>query len=237
MKKFSPGLLPTVMTIPAVFIMLALSVWQVDRYFWKVNLLDTLQQQLAADGVQLPSGDLSVDEWGYRRVTLNGEFQHDQEIHLFAHTLKGRKGFQIITPFVRSGGKGTVLVNRGWVPEEKKEAAARPEGNIRGEIEISGIARKPWEKSYSFLPESNAETNVWLYGELDDMAKTLGITVSPLFVELDVMTVPGGLPIGGQTRMSVPNNHIEYAVTWFGMGGAMFVIYLLFGFRRARPTS
>ncbi|OUR77719.1 hypothetical protein A9Q83_09365 [Alphaproteobacteria bacterium 46_93_T64] len=237
MKKFSPGYLPTLMTIPAVLIMLTLSVWQLNRYFWKVELLDTLNQQLAAAAVPLPSGDLVPDVWSYRRVSLAGTFLHDKEIHLFAHTVKGLKGFQIITPFVREDAEGTVLINRGWVPEHKKEAITRLEGNVSGVVEISGIVRKAWAKSYDFLPKSNADTNVWLYGELDDMATHLKLNVSPVFVEIDAGPVPGGFPKGGQTRVSVPNNHIEYFVTWLGMGGAMFVIYLVYGYRRARDTQ
>ncbi|WP_169567785.1 SURF1 family protein [Sneathiella limimaris] len=237
MKKFSPGILPTLMTIPLVLILLGLSLWQINRYSWKVDLLDNLEQQLAEQPQQLPSVVDDIEEWNYRRVFLTGEFLHDKEIHLFAHAEKGLKGFQIITPFKRSDADTIVLVNRGWVPEYKKEADDRAEGNITGEIRISGIVRKPWEKSYSFLPESNAESNVWLYGELDAMAAHLNLTVEPVFVELDKMDVPGGFPKGGQTRITVPNNHVEYAITWFGLAVAMLVIYGLYGMRKAKNKT
>ncbi|GLQ05672.1 SURF1 family protein [Sneathiella chinensis] len=233
MKKFSPGILPTLITVPVIVILLALSLWQANRYFWKVDLLEGVQQQLAADPVVLPEAIKDVEAWIYRRVTLTGTYDHSREIHLFAHTEKGRKGFQIITPFVRQDGGQTVLVNRGWVPEGLKEPASRQEGLIEGAQAISGIVRKPWFKSMSFLPESNEETNVWLYGELDRMAAHLGLEVAPVFVELDDSPVPGGWPKGGQTRVSVPNNHIEYAITWFGLAMAMAAIYGLYGVRRA----
>ncbi|MEH6402268.1 MAG: SURF1 family protein [Sneathiella sp.] len=233
MKKFSPGLWPTVMTVPVVGIMLALCIWQLDRYSWKVDLVDRLTEQLAAAPTELPVGPFDLDEWGYRRVILTGTFQHDKEIHLFAHAVKGRKGFQIITPFIRSDNKGAVLVNRGWVPEEKKTAGSRKEGLAQGIVTISGVIRKPWEKAYSFLPASDAAANVWLYGELSEMAEHVGLDVSPTFVELDDAPVAGGWPLGGQTRVSVPNNHIEYFITWLGLAGAMAFIYVLFGFSRA----
>lgn len=231
-KKFSPGLWPTIMTIPIVLILLSLSVWQINRYFWKVELLDTLATQLAAEPTEMPSGDLNADEWNYRRVFMNGTFDYSKEAHLFAHAEKGRKGFHIISPFTRSDTGEVILVNRGFVPERLKEAEKRAQGNIEGEVRISGVVRQPWEKAYSFLPESNAKTNVWLYGELKEMAAHMQVDAAPVFVELDDMKLPGIFPLGGQTRISVPNNHIQYAITWFSLAVAMLVIFGLYAVKR-----
>ncbi len=234
MKKFSPGLWPTVMTVPAVLIMLALSVWQLNRYNWKVELIDTLNQQLAEAPVSLPAGDINLDEWRYRRVMLTGTFLHEKELHLFSHAVKGRQGFQIITPFKRSDDKSIVLVNRGWVPKGKKNAEARIEGQLPDTVTVSGVVKTGWSKNWSYMPDNNPEMNVWLYGEIDKMAAHLNMDVAPVFVELENTPVPGGWPLGGQTRVTVPNNHIEYFFTWFGLAGAMIVIYGLFGFKRGR---
>ncbi|MBO6825448.1 MAG: SURF1 family protein [Sneathiella sp.] len=237
-KKFSPGLWPTVMTIPVILILLSLSIWQINRYFWKVDLLDNVAQQMSEAAVPFPSGDIDLDEWGYRRVEVTGTFVHDKEIHLFAHTIKGLKGFQIITPLILSDGSGTVLVNRGWVPERFKESVTRNEGLLGGEVTLTGVIRKPWAKSYDFMPASNPETNVWLYGELEDMAAHLKLEdVKPVFVELDELAVPGGWPKGGQTRVTVPNNHVEYSLTWLALAIAMAAIYVLYGLRRGRRES
>ncbi len=237
MKNFSPGLVPTLITVPCVLILLALTIWQVNRYAWKVDLTNQINSQLSAAAVALPAGDLDPEEWHYRRVSLTGEFDHDNEIHLFSHTTKGRSGFQIITPFMRGEEEDIILVNRGWVPEVNKEAQTRLEGQIEGEVTVTGIARKPWGKSWSFLPKSNAEDNVWLYGELAAMADHLNVSVAPIFVELDEADVPGGLPRGGQTRVSLSNNHIQYAFTWLGLAIAMIVIYILYGLKRGRSKQ
>ncbi|MBL4908203.1 MAG: SURF1 family protein [Sneathiella sp.] len=234
MKKFSPGVWPTVMTVPAVLIMLTLSVWQLNRYNWKVDLVDTLNQQLAEAPVFLPGGVIDPEDWGYRRVMMKGEFLHEKEIHLFSHAVKGRKGFQVITPFVRTDNQGIVLVNRGWVPDTKKDADNRKQGLQTGELVVSGIVKKPWSKGWSFMPDSNEKTNVWLYGEIDRMATYLNMEVAPVFVELDKSDVPGGWPLGGQTRISIPNNHIEYFFTWLGLAVAMSVIFVVFGLNRGR---
>tara|TARA_R100000005_G_scaffold96585_1_gene84839 strand:+ start:26948 stop:27673 length:726 start_codon:yes stop_codon:yes gene_type:complete len=237
MKNFSPGLVPTLVTIPCVLILLALTVWQINRYDWKTDLVATINSQLAEAPVTLPPGNIDPKEWQYRRVRLTGEFEHDKEIHLFAHADKGRAGFQIITPFRRTVEGDLVLVNRGWVPEANKEPATRPEGQIEGLVTVTGIVRKPWSKAWSFMPDNNWEDNVWLYGELDEMAEHLGLPVEPVFVEHDKANVPGGLPIGGQTRITLPNNHIQYAFTWLGLAGAMVIIYLLYGLKRGRAMN
>lgn len=237
MKKFSPGLWPTVMTVPAVLIMLSLSIWQLDRYTWKIDLIETLEHQLSTAAVAMPVGDFDVEEWAYRRVSLSGEFQHDKEIHLFSHAAKGHQGFQIITPLVRSDDGSIILVNRGWVPKDKKDPASRLEGQLSGIQVMEGIVRKPWTKSWTYMPDNNPDTNVWLYGELDQMAGHLNLDVAPVFVELEKADIPGGLPLGGQTRMSVPNNHIEYFFTWAGLAVAMIIIYGLFGIKRARKLQ
>ena len=237
MKNFSPGLIPTLITIPCVLILLALTIWQVNRYSWKLELLDTIDTQLSAAPETLTPGDIDPELWHYRRVSLTGEFDHNDEIHLFAHAEAGRAGFHIITPFKRSNEKDIILVNRGWVPEPRKDPQTRTEGLIEGETTVTGVARKPWEKSWSFLPESNAEDNVWLYGELSAMADHLGIEVASVFVELDANEIPGGLPIGGQTRITLPNNHIQYAFTWLGLAVAMIVIYVLYGLKRGREKQ
>lgn len=237
-RKFSPGLWPTVMTVPVILILLSLSVWQINRYFWKVDLLETVAAQMSEAAVPFPAGNIDTDAWAYRRVEMTGTFDHSKEVHLFAHTLKGLKGFQIITPLSLSDNSGTVLVNRGWVPERFKEASSRSEGQLAGEVTLTGVIRKPWQKSYDFLPASNEETNVWLYGELDEMAAHLKLEdVKPVFVELDDMAVPGGWPKGGQTRVSVPNNHIEYSLTWLALALAMAAIYVLYGLRRGRKEG
>jgi surfeit locus 1 family protein len=232
MKKFSPGVIPTVMTVPVILIMLALSIWQLNRYMWKVDLLDTIASQLAEAPVAFPIGEFDIENMSYRRVSIEGQFDHSKEIHLFSHTIKGLKGFQVITPFILSNDQGTILVNRGWVPERLKEAKYRVEGNIGGVVTLTGIVRKPWFKSYSFLPQSNTETNVWLYGELPVMADFLKVEAKPVFVELDNLPVPGGWPKGGQTRVSVPNNHIAYFFTWMGLALTMMVIYGIYGLKR-----
>ncbi|PHQ69552.1 MAG: hypothetical protein COB93_07780 [Sneathiella sp.] len=234
MKNFSPGWLPTLITVPVVVILLALSIWQINRYNWKVDWTDRITSQLSAEPVTFPAGDLVPEDWQYRRVRLTGEFDHANEIHLFSHTYKGRKGFQIITPFHRSATGEIVLVNRGWVPDGRKEPATRAEGQLAGEITVSGIVRQPWRKPWSFMPASNAETNVWLYGELPEMAAHLKMQTASVFVELDATEVPGGFPIGGQTRVSLPNNHIQYAFTWAGLAIAMMVIFVLYGLKRGR---
>ncbi|MFT6558135.1 MAG: surfeit locus 1 family protein [Sneathiella sp.] len=237
MKNFSPGFWPTVMTIPIVIVLLTLSIWQLNRYAWKVELIDHLSAQLALDPVDLPTGDVALSEWEHRKVRLRGEFLHEKEIHLFSHADKGRKGFQIITPFKRAETGQIYLVNRGWVNEGFKDPENRTEGLLSGVVKVTGVVRKPWTKSYDFLPDNNRSTNVWLYGDLAQMAAHQNVEAAPFFIELDATPVPGGWPIGGQTRISIPNNHLEYFITWLGLAAAMLAIYIFYGIGKAKKKD
>lgn len=224
-------------TVPVVMILLALCVWQIDRYSWKIDLIDKINSQLAAAPVEMPMGELVPADWQYRRVSLTGTFDHSKEIHLFAVADPGREGFQIITPFIRAGTGEVVLVNRGWVPKDNVDPSTRREGQLDGEMTVTGIVREPYGKDWSFMPDNNPEKNVWLYRELKLMAAHLNLEVAPVFVELDKSDIPGGLPIGGQTRVSLPNNHIQYAFTWFGLAIAMLVIFVIYGLKRGQPDQ
>lgn len=87
------------------------------------------------------------------------------------------------------------------------------------------------------MPQSSPEANVWLYGELHAMGEHIGTSVAPVFVEVDASEIPGGFPIGGQTRVTLPNNHFQYAFTWVGLAIAMIVIFVLYGVKRGRQNG
>jgi surfeit locus 1 family protein len=231
--SFQPGLWPTLIAVPAILVLLGLGAWQVQRLAWKQALIDTVEAQLAAAPVALPSNVGDPQDWLYRRVTLSGHFHHDHEIHLLAQTKRGNLGYQIITPLERPDGS-FVLVNRGWVPTERKDPASRPEGLVEGEVSIEGIVRLPWKQGL-FIPDNDPAANIWFYGDLAAMAKQAGVAAPEFMVEAGPAPNPGGFPIGGQTRVTFRNDHLQYALTWFALAVALAVIFYLFG--RRKPNT
>jgi surfeit locus 1 family protein len=114
--------------------------------------------------------------------------------------------------------------------------ATRREGQIEGDVEIKGIARfRADDRPGWFTPANEPENSRWYGYDMNAMEAALGLELLPVVVESDDRPNPGGLPVGGQTRWSLPNDHLGYALTWFGLAAGLAVIYLLFSLR-ARET-
>ena len=233
MIGFKPLFWPTLFTLPAILVLAGLGFWQLERRVEKRALLDEVAARMAAPIADLPADIADPEALKFRPVRASGVFLHDKEIHLLAPDPNGRSGYQIITPLRRDDGS-YVLVNRGWVPQENRDAATRLAGQVEGKVTIAGLARPAWPRRL-FVPENVPEKNFWFFGDLDAMAKAAGLTnYAPVFLEADATPNPDGLPIGGQTRITFPNDHLQYAITWFGLGAALIVIYFLYHRSRGR---
>lgn len=228
---FRPTLWLTVCALLGLTVLLGLGVWQVQRLLWKQDLIDTVTAQMAEPPVALPARIDDPAVWRYRRVTVTGTFLHDKEIHLIAHDGHGRLGYNVITPLVRQDGGGTVLVNRGWVSTDNKDPATRAEGQVSGVVTIDGIVRLPWRQGW-FVPDNDVQANVWFWGDVTGMAAAAGVDAPALLVGADATANPGDLPVGGQTRVTFRNDHLQYALTWFALAICLVVIYVLFSRRR-----
>lgn len=229
---FRPALWPTLFTIPAMITLLWLGTWQVERLLWKRDLLATMQAGLAAPAVDLPADIPDPSALNYRRVKLRGVFDHSREFHLLAHSERGNFGYQILVPLRRTDGPGWVLVNRGWVPPELKVQESRAGNLPAGEVAVSGVVRLPWGKGY-FTPDNDLKANLWFHADVAGMLEVGKVAPAPLlFVEQDGTPHEGAWPRGGQTRVSLPNNHLAYAVTWYSGAVVLGVIYVLWHRRR-----
>lgn len=234
-KRFKFSLVPTLMTVPAVIIMLGLGVWQLQRLQWKNEIMARIAERTAQAPANFEGGlswDESKDE--YLRVRLRGSFVHDKELYLAARSRNNNVGFHVITPFVLTNGMA-VLVNRGWVPSERRDPAKRPEGQIKGETHVTALVRLT-QKQGMMQPDNDPAKNVWFYVDVEEMKKASGVaTEIDYWFEADATPNPGGFPIGGQTRITLVNDHLQYAVTWFVFAITLTVIFLIFSWRRRTP--
>ncbi len=231
--RFRPTFWATFFTVPTLLILLGLGTWQLDRLQWKEALIAERQAGFAAAPTPLPADDAAAHDLLWRRVKVTGSFRHDQEIYLAARSMRGNVGYHVLTPFDRADGK-TVLVNRGWVSNEKKEPAARAEGQLPGTITVEGIATPGGQRNW-LTPENNAEKNVWLWTDIPAMAQHLGRPLQPVVVEAVATPNPGGFPIGGQTRITLPNDHLQYALTWYLIAAGLIAIYVVY--HRRKPEQ
>ena len=228
---FRPRLWPSVAALAVLIVLVSLGSWQVERLRWKEALIAERDARLAAPAELLPArADWSA--WNFRRVEVQGTFRHDLEQLFGASGHGGQVGHHVLTPLLRPDGSA-LLVDRGWVPADRSHPAARREGQIEGPVTITGIARYRGEDTANwFTPANQPEQAMWFSYDLPALEEALDLTLLPVVLEADDRPNPGGLPIGGLTRTALTNNHLQYAITWYGLALTLVAVYLSFSLRR-----
>jgi surfeit locus 1 family protein len=226
---YRPAFWPTVFAIPAFLILLGLGTWQVERLYWKRDLIATRESAVTAPPIDLPRTMAEARPLAFRHVRVVGTLMNDKELYVGATAESGTVGFHVVTPMRLTDGR-TVLVNRGFVPTELKSPAKRAAGELTGEIAVEGLLRIPPEaKPAWYLPDNSPARNYWLYVDPPAMAKAAGLDeVLPFYVDAGPEPNPGGWPRGGTTRITLRNDHLQYAITWYALAGALAVIYVIF---------
>ncbi|HET9149176.1 MAG TPA: SURF1 family protein [Alphaproteobacteria bacterium] len=228
-----PRLVPTVSAGLAFLVLIGLGTWQVERLQWKTALLRDIAERMSTEPTLLPGPPFAVME--YERVRATGHFLNDRELHLFARSDKGQIGYDILTPLVLDRG-GAVLVNRGYVPTDRRDPATRRDGEVPGTVTVTGIVRIPRKPMLSWLlPDNKPDQNQWIWTDLPAMAASIGVQpLAPFVIEADATPNPGGLPVGGQTRLNIPNDHLQYALTWYALAAILAVMFVVYHRRQAK---
>ncbi len=215
---------PSIAAVCAFALLIGLGTWQVERKAWKEALIATVSERFAAPPAALPPPadwarlDPATDE--FRRVRFTAALLNDKEalVYTTGSSLHGGEtgpGYWVFTP--ARVGDGIVMVNRGFVPQERKDPASRPQGEIAGPTQIVGVMRWP-EQPGLFTPAADPAKNLWFARESTAIARAKGLTsVAPFYVEQEAPPAPGGLPQAGALQPSFPNNHLGYAITWYGL--------------------
>lgn len=207
-----------------------LGVWQIQRRSWKLDLIARVEARIHAEPAVAPGPaewpEIHAASAEYRRVALQGRYLDAPETLTMAVTERG-PGFWVLAP-LRSDGGFTVLVNRGFVPNDKRGAEERRK--VAGEqARVVGLLRLT-EPGGGFLRANNPAGGRWYSRDVAAIAAAgrLG-EVAPYFVDADVASEPGPLPQGGMTQVSFRNTHLIYALTWFCLalmstGAAVFLL-------------
>ncbi|XP_039714788.1 surfeit locus protein 1 [Pteropus medius] len=223
-----------------------LGTWQVQRRKWKLKLIAELESRVMAEPVPLPADPMELKNLEYRPVKVRGHFDHSKELYMMPRTMVDpareareagqpsvQSGAHVITPFHCTDLGITILVNRGFVPRKKVNPDTRQKGQVEGEVDLVGMVRLT-ETRKPFVPENNPEQNHWHYRDLEAMAKLTG--AEPILIDADFKsTVPGG-PIGGQTRVTLRNEHMQYIITWYGLCAATSYLWFKKFLRRTPGT-
>ncbi|MGH1591635.1 SURF1 family protein [Methylobacterium phyllosphaerae] len=230
-------LAPGLASLVALAILLGLGTWQLERKAWKEDLIARIVRQSRAEPVAPPAPeawDPARDE--FRHVRVSGRFLNDKEtlVHgLAAGETPGRalQGYYVLTPLERDGG-GVVLINRGFVPTELKGQSDRRDGLIEGPTTVTGILRAS-EARGMFVPEPDPARGEWFNRDIAGIASARGLAaVAPYLIEADAVPGQTSWPRGGQLRVDLPNNHLQYAFTWFGLAACLIGVFSVFAWRR-----
>jgi surfeit locus 1 family protein len=234
---------PLIFLIAALAVLVSLGTWQVERLHWKEGLIAELDRKLGAAPSNLPPRErwpqLNAADDEFRRVSFPAEFLPGEEALVYTAgsplrpDVKG-PGYWVFAPARLLGGS-LVLVNRGFVPEEKKDPKSHPPPT--GVVDIAGAMRWP-EEHGTFTPKDEPEKGLWFTRDPAAIAaaKKWG-TIAPFYVDQEAPPAAGGYPKVGPLKPSLPNNHLQYAVTWYGLALVFLVAGLFFLRARRREIA
>jgi surfeit locus 1 family protein len=206
------------LTVVLTGFLLALGTWQVQRLSWKLDLIERVEARAHAAPVDAPAASewsalTDPAEYEYRRVKLSGTFLNDKQVQVYTVSDLG-PGYWVMTPLRRDDGS-SIIVNRGFVPSDKRGPSSRQDGDLTGRVEIVGLMRAP-ETGGLFLRTNDPANGRWYSRNIPQISQASGLSnVAPFYVDADATPNPGGLPVGGKTMLTFPNNHLSYAITWY----------------------
>lgn len=232
---------PGIFTLIGLIFLCELGFWQIHRLAWKEDLIARVTAQTGLPPKPAPA----EADWGkvglaqeYSHVTVSGKFENDREALSYALVSepKGKfsgPGYWVMTPLKLANG-AAVIVNRGFVPLDRMDRTSHRKGEIEGETTVTGLLRLPEKRSW-FTPADNPGKAIFQERDPAIIAKAHGLSrVAPFFIDADATPNTGGLPQGGETRLAFPNNHLQYAITWFGLALVLMLVFLAFTRRELR---
>jgi surfeit locus 1 family protein len=221
-------------------VLLTLGTWQMKRLSWKEELLAAIETRMSSTPEPLAAIEDRFRQSGdvdYYPLKLTGTFINDGEQY-FLSTFDGQSGWNIYTP-LQLADRRIVMVNRGFVPYDLRDPSKRPQSIQSGKSDIVGLARNALDgKPSSLTPDNDPKSNTWYWKDLFGMAgnaKAVEAGLLPFFVDDWTETKPDALPRTRTTIVSLPNNHLQYAITWYGLAAALAGVWIVFA--RTRPSS
>jgi len=221
--------------------LVGLGVWQLQRLEWKNGIIAQIEARTKAPPISLAKAVARArvgEDVSYLRVQVEGRFDNAKERYFYT-ILDGKIGWHVIAPLTTPEGE-MVLVDRGFVPDKLKDPATRPQGELEGPVTITGLARQP-EAQGRFIPDNEPGHNRWFWRDLGGLSASMfGASpppIAPFLLEAEASDIPGGWPLAGQTRLDIPNDHLQYAITWFALAFCLLVIYVVFVRSRLRPPA
>jgi surfeit locus 1 family protein len=245
-RRLRTLLWPVLFTALAGALLIGLGVWQLHRLAWKEALLARIDARIHAAPEPLPPPSdwaaLRPDDYDYRPVTVTGTFLYADEALVFEGAPSGDlagagPGYLVLTPLQLASG-ATVIVNRGFVPLDHMDPATRQAANIAGPVSVTGLMRPPQSRNLFTPADAPAEGRYFTRDPME-IAAHFGLKdPAPFTIDREEKNIPpGGWPRGGTTLIDIPNNHLGYALTWFGLAIGLFGVFAAFAWRRLQGAE
>ena len=198
-----------------ILVFIALGVWQIIRLNWKNNLILEIENSLKKPPVELTQ----FNKENFLRIKTSGIINFEKQIYLYNLNDSGTPGFEVINPIFI--GEENFLINRGWIPFEKKDT---PEINIFDQDNIIGTLRIQGRKNI-FKPDNDVNKNYWFSLDRADIFTFTGKNFSKYIIYLDGNYQ---FPRPKKITANISNNHKKYAMTWFSLAISILLLYLYF---------
>ena len=198
-----------------ILVFVGLGTWQIIRLNWKNNLILEIENSLKNPPVELAE---STKE-NFLKIKTSGSIDFDKQIYLYNLNDTGTPGFEVINPITI--GDENYLINRGWIPFEKKgtkEINLFDQENIIGTLKLQG-------RKNIFKPDNNLVENYWFSLNREDVLKFTGKSFSKYIIYLDGNYQ---FPRPKKITANISNNHKKYAMTWFSLAISILLLYLYF---------
>lgn len=222
----------TIAALILTVVLIGLGVWQLQRLQWKLALIAEVNGHMTAPPISLREAlGMDAGTVQYRRVALQGRYDNAREAYVFTTDTAGDPVYHVLAPFVTDDGH-TLLVDRGYVPKEKLSPAAH--SSIERETSLVGVWRVP-DAPGAFTPPPDLAHRIWYARDLKGIAAADHVRLTaPVLIEADAAPNSGGWPKGGQTVVSFRNEHLSYAITWFGLAAGLAGVYLAYHMSKGR---
>ena len=198
-----------------ILVFIALGSWQIIRLNWKNNLILEIENSLKKPPIELTQ----TNQENFLKIKTSGLIDFEKQIYLYSLNDSGTPGFEVINPIIIDNEN--YLINRGWIPFEKKntsEINSFDQNNIIGTLKIQG-------RKNIFKPDNDIKENYWFSLNREDISKFTGKKFSKFIIYLDGnYQFPRPIKI----TANISNNHKKYAMTWFSLAISILLLYLYF---------
>ncbi|PPR17064.1 MAG: hypothetical protein CFH33_00216 [Alphaproteobacteria bacterium MarineAlpha9_Bin3] len=205
----------------AIIILVSLGTWQLERLRWKTDILTSMKTSLSLPPIDISNEIIkNINNYSYRQIQLTGSYLYTNPLTIYSKVLNKKVGKHLVIPFKTQ--YGTILVNRGFIPKDYKI----PVSSETEIIKINGMVKFQQSINY-FTPQNNIFKNEWYYINIDEVSEYISLPLLNFYI-VEENNIEEEYPVGSQYNINIPNDHLQYAITWFSLALALCIFINIF---------